>query len=151
MSPHSPCPRPFNHLLSHSTTGACMEILLKNGTVPTAFRISLPLLTAVLPDILGTLVRLSETDRPFGIQAEVLRAVQNMVVLLNEQFLVHAPVHKAVLRLLRGCVGDDLQEQFDGRSKKVMGAAGAVARSPPSEYEEDRACRILFFSLYETN
>ncbi|OCH95550.1 hypothetical protein OBBRIDRAFT_745250 [Obba rivulosa] len=98
-------------------TGACLEYLLKN-------------------DVLGTLVKLSESDRPFGIQAEVLRAVQNMVVLLDEQFLVHSAVHKAVLRLLRNCVGDDIQEQLDGRNK-VMGAAGNAARSQPSEYEED--------------
>lgn len=98
-------------------TGACLEYLLKN-------------------DVLGTLVRLSEADRPSGIQAEVLRAVQNMVVLLDEQFLVHSAVHRAVLRLLRNCVGDDLQEQLDGRSK-VMGAAGNAAKSQPSEHEED--------------
>ncbi|KAK0459712.1 Retinoic acid induced 16-like protein-domain-containing protein [Desarmillaria tabescens] len=99
------------------TTGVCLEYLLKN-------------------DVLGTLVRLSETDRPSGIQAEVLRAVQNMVVLLDEQFLVHSAVHRAVLRLLRNCVGDDIQEQLDGRNK-VMGAAGNAVRSQPSEYEED--------------
>ncbi|KAJ7172488.1 Retinoic acid induced 16-like protein-domain-containing protein [Mycena filopes] len=98
-------------------TGACLEYLLKN-------------------DVLGTLVRLSETDRPLGIQAEVLRAVQNMVVLLDEQFLVHSAVHRAVLRLLRNCAGDDLQEQLDGKNK-VMGAARNVIRSQPSEYEED--------------
>ncbi|KAH9946164.1 Retinoic acid induced 16-like protein-domain-containing protein [Epithele typhae] len=98
-------------------TGACLEYLLKN-------------------DVLGTLVKLSESDRPFGIQAEVLRAVQNMVVLLDEQFLVHTAVHKAVLRLLRNCVGDDLQEQLDGHNKP-MGAAGIASRSQPSEYEED--------------
>ncbi|KAF8212250.1 Retinoic acid induced 16-like protein-domain-containing protein [Mycena galopus ATCC 62051] len=98
-------------------TGACLEYLLKN-------------------DVLGTLVRLSEADRPAGIQAEVLRAVQNMVVLLDEQFLVHSAVHRAVLRLLRNCAGDDLQEQLDGKNK-VMGAARNVIRSPPSEYEED--------------
>ncbi|KAK7014873.1 Retinoic acid induced 16-like protein-domain-containing protein [Favolaschia claudopus] len=98
-------------------TGACLEYLLKN-------------------DVLGTLVRLSETDRPSGIQAEVLRAVQNMVVLLDEQFLVHSAVHRAVLRLLRNCAGDDLQEQLDGKNK-VMGAARNAIRSPPSEYEED--------------
>ncbi|KZT68980.1 hypothetical protein DAEQUDRAFT_670430 [Daedalea quercina L-15889] len=98
-------------------TGACLEYLLKN-------------------DVLGTLVKLSEADHPFGTQAEVLRAVQNMVVLLDEQFLVHSAVHKAVLRLLRNCVGDDIQEQLDGRNK-VMGAAGNVSRSQPSEYEED--------------
>ncbi|KAF9482789.1 hypothetical protein BDN70DRAFT_391848 [Pholiota conissans] len=98
-------------------TGACLEYLLKN-------------------DVLGTLVRLSENDRPPGIQAEVLRAVSNMVVLLDEQFLVHSAVHKAVLRLLRNCVGDDLQEQLDGRSK-LMGAARDLVRSQPSEHEED--------------
>ncbi|KIM49131.1 hypothetical protein M413DRAFT_15309 [Hebeloma cylindrosporum] len=98
-------------------TGACLEYLLKN-------------------DVLGTLVRLSESDRPAGIQAEVLRAVSNMVVLLDEQFLVHTAVHKAVLRLLRNCVGDDLQEQLDGRNKP-MGAARNVVRAQPSEHEED--------------
>ncbi|GLB34967.1 putative retinoic acid induced 16-like protein [Lyophyllum shimeji] len=97
-------------------TGACLEYLLKN-------------------DVLGTLVRLSETDRPSGIQAEVLRAVQNMVVLMDEQFLVHSAVHRAVLRLLRNCAGDDIQEQLDGR--KVLGAARSSVQSQPSEYEED--------------
>ena len=92
--------------------------------------------------MLGHLVRLSETDRPFGIQAEVLRAVANMVVLLDEQFLVHSAVHKAVLRLLRGCVGDQIEEQVDGRAKP-MGAASNPARSTPSEYEEDREYTFL--------
>jgi len=87
--------------------------------------------------VLGTLVRLSEADRPSGIQAEVLRAVQNMVVLMDEQFLVHSVVHKAVLRLLRNCVGDELQEQLDGR--RVLGAAGGATRRSSSEYEEDCA------------
>lgn len=59
-----------------------------------------------------------------------------MVVLLDEQFLVHSVVHRAVLRLLKTCVGDDIQEQLDGR--RVMGAAGTVVRAMPSEYEEDR-------------
>ncbi|KAH7916072.1 Retinoic acid induced 16-like protein-domain-containing protein [Hygrophoropsis aurantiaca] len=98
-------------------TGACLEYLLKN-------------------DVLGILVKLSEPDRPSGIQAEVLRAVQNMVVLMDEQFLVHSAVHRAVLRLLRNCVGDDIQDQLDGRNK-VMGAAKDAVRSQPSEYELD--------------
>lgn len=102
--------------------------------------------THVLKDVLGTLVRLSETDRPFGIQAEVLRCVQNMVVLLDEQFLVHSAVHKAVLRLLRNCVGDDIQEQLDGKNR-VVGAATTSTRSQPSEYEED--CALLSsFAVY---
>lgn len=97
-------------------------------------------------DVLGTLVKLSEPDRPFGIQVEVLRSVQNMVVLLDEQFLVHSAVHKAVLRLLRNCVGEDVQEHLDGRNR-VMGAAGASTRGSPSEYEEDRKCiRVIISS-----
>lgn len=81
-------------------------------------------------------MRLAEPDRPSGIQAEVLRAVQNMVILMDEQFLVHSAVHRAVLRLLRNCVGDDIQEQLDGRSR-VMGAAKNAVRSQPSDYELD--------------
>jgi hypothetical protein len=95
------------------------------------------------PDVLGTLVRLSETDRPSGLQVEVLRAVQNMVILLDEQFLVHSAVHKAVLRLLRNCVGDDIQEQLDNQHRKVMGAAKNIVRSSPSEYEEDREFLLI--------
>jgi len=91
-----------------------------------------------LVDVLGSLVRLSEPDRPSGIQAEVLRTVQNMVVLLDEQFLVHSAVHRAVLRLVRTCVREDTQEQLDGRSR-ILGAAGSAIRSRPSEYEEDCA------------
>ena len=91
-----------------------------------------------MTDVLGSLVRLSEPDRPSGIQAEVLRTVQNMVVLLDEKFLVHSAVHRAVLRLVRTCVGDDIQEQLDGRSR-ILGAAGSAIRSRPSEYEEDCA------------
>lgn len=100
------------------------------------------LVTAVIPqlnhatDVLGTLVRLSEADRPSGIQAEVLRAVQNMVVLLDEQFLVHSAVHRSVLRLLRNCAGEDLQEQLDGKNR-LVGAAKNATRSQPSEYEQD--------------
>ncbi|KAH8833578.1 Retinoic acid induced 16-like protein-domain-containing protein [Flagelloscypha sp. PMI_526] len=104
-------------LVEEGGTGACLEYLLKN-------------------DVLGTLVRLSESDRPAGIQAEVLRAVQNMVVLLDETFLIHSVVHRAVLRLLRNCVGDDIQDQLDGKHR-AMGAAGNAVRTQPSEYEED--------------
>ncbi|KAG2063620.1 hypothetical protein BDR04DRAFT_379550 [Suillus decipiens] len=59
-----------------------------------------------------------------------------MVILMDEQFLVHSAVHRAVLRLLRNCVGDDIQEQLDGRGR-VMGAAKNAVRSQPSDYELD--------------
>lgn len=127
-------------------TGVCLEYLLKNGA--SFVNLTLHLLDAsfAFADVLGTLVKLSEPDRPFGIQVEVLRSVQNMVVLLDEQFLVHSAVHKAVLRLLRNCVGEDVQEHLDGRNR-VMGAAGASTRGSPSEYEEDRKCiRVIISS-----
>lgn len=122
-------------------TGVCLEYLLKNGMSSSAHPIA-PCSSS--SDVLGILVGLSETDRPAGIQVEVLRAVQNMVILLDEQFLVHSAVHKAVLRLLRNCVGDDIQEQLDNRNRKVMGAAKNIVRSSPSEHEEDRE---FFFCL----
>ncbi len=87
-------------------------------------------------DILGALVRLSEPDRRSGAQVEVLRIVRSMIVELDEQFLVHSVVHRAVLRLLKSCVGDDIQEQLDGR-ERLMGAAGNAVKTSPSEYEED--------------
>jgi hypothetical protein len=131
---------PFRPLVSYIDTpsrgtGVCLEYLLKNGV---SFYILSEAFSLGFSDVLGTLVRLSETDRPSGIQVEVLRAVQNMVILLDEQFLVHSAVHKAVLRLLRNCVGDNIQEQLDNQNRKVMGAAKNIVRSSPSEYEEDR-------------
>ncbi|KDN37192.1 hypothetical protein RSAG8_10324, partial [Rhizoctonia solani AG-8 WAC10335] len=99
------------------STGACLESLLKN-------------------DILGTLVSLSEADRPFGVQAEVLKTVGNLVVLMDEQFLVHAAVHKAVLRLLRVCVGD-LIDEIPYNPSKAMGAASVSQRTSIANYEED--------------
>ncbi|KZT61510.1 hypothetical protein CALCODRAFT_447126, partial [Calocera cornea HHB12733] len=97
------------------TTGPCLEYTLKH-------------------DVLNTLVRLSSKDRPFGIKAEVVKAMLNLVVLMDEHFLVHSTVHKAVLRLLRSCVRDESQS-FDGGTK-AMGAASA-ARGRPIDYEED--------------
>ena len=114
-------------------TGPCMEYLLRNGEF--AIASDRNLLIAII-DVLGTLIRLSELDRPSGILAEVLRTVSNMVVLLDEQFLIHSAVHKAIIRLLRVCAGDELQDKIDGRNK-VMGAAAHAVRPPPSEYELD--------------
>jgi hypothetical protein len=62
-----------------------------------------------------------------------------MVVLLDEQFLIHSAVHKAIIRLLRICTEDEFQEMPDGK-RKVMGAAAETVRALPSDYELDRAC-----------
>ena len=91
--------------------------------------------------MLGTLVRLSEPDRPAGILAEVLRTVSNMVVLLDEEFLIHSAVHKAIIRLLKACTSDEFQDKVDGKGK-VMGAAAEVTRGTPSDYELD--CKSTF-------
>ena len=87
-------------------------------------------------DVLGALVRLSETDRPFGIQAEVLRMITRLVSALDGQFLVHSAVHKAVIRLLRTAVGDEIDEHVDGA--RPMGAASMSVRAEPSDYEYER-------------
>lgn len=63
----------FSSSSSHSETGACLEYLLKN-------------------DVLSTLERISENDRPMGIRAEVLNAFNLLVALLDEKFLVHNAV-----------------------------------------------------------
>ncbi|KAF8329156.1 Retinoic acid induced 16-like protein-domain-containing protein [Cantharellus anzutake] len=99
------------------SAGGCMEYLLKN-------------------DVLGTLVRLSEIDRPFGIQAEVLRVITKLVSALDERFLVHSAVHKAVIRLLRTSVGEEL-DHVDGA--RPMGAASISVRAEPSDYEYELA------------
>lgn len=84
-------------------------------------------------DVLGDAVRLSENDRPFGVQAEVLSTIIKLVSCLDEHFLVHSAVHKAIIRLLRVCVGDEIQEAVDG--SRPMGAAGTSIHADPSEYE----------------
>lgn len=58
------------------------------------------------------------------VPAEVLRAVNNLVVLLPERFLVHNAVHRPLRRLLRNCVGDAPVEKVDGEAR-VLGAAAA--------------------------
>ncbi|KAG9086293.1 hypothetical protein FS749_003742 [Ceratobasidium sp. UAMH 11750] len=55
---------------------------------------------------------------------------------MDEQFLVHAAVHKAVLRLLRVCVGD-LIDEVPQSSSKAMGAASVSKKSSIANYEED--------------
>ena len=91
-------------------------------------------------DIFGDLVRLSETDRPFGIQAEALGIMIKLVSALDEHFLVHAVVHKAVIRFLRVCAGDEIEEPING--SRPMGAAGSSVRADPSEYELEGIPRL---------
>jgi hypothetical protein len=57
--------------------------------------------------------------------------------MLDEHFLVHTAVHRPILKLLKICVGDELEENLDGHGR-VMGAASVSKRAKPSQYEEDR-------------
>lgn len=99
-------------------------------------------------DVLGTLVQLSETDRPFGVQAEVLRIMCKLVSALDEQFLVHSAVHRAYIRLLRICVGDEIEETADGA--RPMGAAGTSLPREPSDYELECRSTSRFLLLTKT-
>ncbi|KAG0016892.1 hypothetical protein BGZ80_008824 [Entomortierella chlamydospora] len=68
-----------------STTGVCMEYLLKNN-------------------ILTKLVNIcAEGDKPRGIIGETIRTMASMINLLDDRFLVHNAVHKPTVKLLRTC------------------------------------------------
>ncbi|OCF33450.1 hypothetical protein I317_04133 [Kwoniella heveanensis CBS 569] len=108
------------------TTGACLEYFLKN-------------------DLLSQLERLCEPDRPHGIKAEVLRAINNLIVSLSERFLVHNAVHRPLRRLLRSCVGEEPEEKIDG-SARVVGAAGmspAMERRASNDDIEEELVNLM--------
>jgi hypothetical protein len=52
----------------------------------------------------------------------VLKAINNLVVLLSDRFLMHNAVHRPLRRLLRSCVGDEPVQVTDG-TKRLFGAA----------------------------
>lgn len=101
--------------------------------------------------MLAQLERLCERDRPHGIKggsclpqtdhanapAEVLRTVNNLVVLLSERFLVHNAVHRPLRRLLRSCIGDLPEEHYDGEARVFGAAADEDDYGWEGELEED--------------
>nr|ODN91005.1 hypothetical protein L204_05846 [Cryptococcus depauperatus CBS 7855] len=106
-----------NTRTDEDTTGVCLEYFLKN-------------------DLLAHLERLCEADRPHGIKAHVLRAVNNLVVLLSERFLIHNAVHRPLRRLLRSCIGDEPEDKMDS-DVRVVGAAGmSVVKERQANGEE---------------
>ncbi|BEI94159.1 uncharacterized protein CcaverHIS019_0606180 [Cutaneotrichosporon cavernicola] len=119
---YSPVPRALKHITDalvyesnrtdEDTTGACLEYFLRH-------------------DMLAALERLCERDRPRGVKAEVLRMVNNLVVLMPERFLVHNAVHRPLRRLLRSCVGEP--ETLDGAAR----AFGAAAVDDDPAYLDD--------------
>ena len=52
----------------------------------------------------------------------MLKAINNLVVLLSDRFLIHNAVHRPLRRLLQSCVGDEPAEVTDG-TKRLFGAA----------------------------
>ena len=58
----------------------------------------------------------------------MLRALNNLIVLLPDKFLVHNSVHRPLRRLLKSCIGDDVEEGETHGSAKRLGAAGVDFR-----------------------
>ncbi|KAK9717923.1 hypothetical protein K7432_005869 [Basidiobolus ranarum] len=81
------------------TTGVCMEYALKNN-------------------IIDSLVQLSEADMPPGIRGETIRAVSNMINLLDDKFLIHNAVHAPTLKLLHSCMND--RTQYELYSEEIV-------------------------------
>ncbi|KDN40867.1 hypothetical protein K437DRAFT_295735 [Tilletiaria anomala UBC 951] len=116
----------FEHnRIDEDSTGSCMEYVLR-------------------ADVLGTLVQLSEDDKPAGIKKEVIRAFANLTILLDERFLYRQAVHQAILRLMSTCIGDeDEDELMDEAEWMLMDEERASARFAKSagvqgqDYEED--------------
>ncbi|WVR06313.1 hypothetical protein IAU60_003343 [Kwoniella sp. DSM 27419] len=100
------------------TTGSCLEYFLKH-------------------DLLSQLERLCEPDRPHGVKAEVLRAINDLIVSLSERFLVHNAVHRPLRRLLRSCAGDEPEERVDGAARVVGAARMAQDRGRSADAQED--------------
>ncbi|PLW43593.1 hypothetical protein PCANC_10513 [Puccinia coronata f. sp. avenae] len=72
-----------------SQTPECVEYFLENN-VP------------------GNLVSLSLPDQPIGVKGLVIKFFLSVVVFMDEKFVVHAKVHKPLVRLLRSCVEPEL-------------------------------------------
>ncbi|KAG0148072.1 hypothetical protein CROQUDRAFT_670193 [Cronartium quercuum f. sp. fusiforme G11] len=78
--------------LTSAYTGECVEYFLKH-------------------DVPGTLVALSLPDQPLGVKGLVIGFFLSLVVFMDEHFVVHAKVHKPLVRLLRSCVEPELDSE----------------------------------------
>ena len=125
------------------STGSCMEYVLKaDGECWLSLSVFgvHPALTRFA--VLGTLVELSEGDKPAGIKKEVIRALANLTILLDERFLSRQPIHQAVQALMRSCIGDE-EAEVDEDEWMFEDESAASARFAKSagvqgqDYEED--------------
>ncbi|TKY86719.1 hypothetical protein EX895_004359 [Sporisorium graminicola] len=98
-------------------TGPCMEYLLKY-------------------DILTELVHLSVDDRPKGIRGETIRALKDLIILLDEKFLSRRAANKPISQLIQLCLDEDaVRYQLDDDSFDASNAPPAAAQG--NDYEED--------------
>ncbi|CBQ71779.1 conserved hypothetical protein [Sporisorium reilianum SRZ2] len=98
-------------------TGPCMEYLLKY-------------------DILTELVHLSVDDRPKGIRGETIRALKDLIILLDEKFLSRQAANKPISQLIQLCLDEDaLRYQLDDDSFDASNMPPAAAQD--NDYEED--------------
>lgn len=100
-------------------TGPCMEYLLKY-------------------DILTQLVHLSVDDRPKGIRGETIRALKDLIILLDEKFLSRQAANKPISQLIQLCLDEDAARfQLDDDSFHAIGSGTTNAVSEDPDYEED--------------
>ncbi|PVV01191.1 hypothetical protein BB560_004398 [Smittium megazygosporum] len=100
------------------TTGICMEYFLNNN-------------------ILENLVELAEPDLPRGFRCEVMRTISNLVNLLDESFLQHKTVHKAILYIFQyyskkpKVATDYILDQTEADLPRIS----SLTIDPPSSFE----------------
>jgi hypothetical protein len=58
----------------------------------------------------------------FQSSAEVLNAINTLLLLLPDSFLVHSAIHRPLLRLIRSSISPDTVNSVDG-SERILGAA----------------------------
>ncbi|KAF6767108.1 Retinoic acid induced 16-like protein [Kalmanozyma brasiliensis GHG001] len=100
-------------------TGPCMEYLLKY-------------------DILTELVHLSVDDRPKGIRGETIRALKDLIILMDEKFLSRQAANKPVSQLIQLCLDEDaVRYQLDDDSFDMSGSNAPPSAAEDNDYEED--------------
>ena len=68
---------------------------------------------------------------------EVVKLINNLIVLLSERFLVHNAVHRPLRRLLRSCIDDEDPYDRGESSSRVFGAASYAMSREDSEEENE--------------
>lgn len=100
-------------------TGPCMEYLLKY-------------------DILTELVHLSVDNRPKGIRGETIRALKDLIILLDEKFLSRQAANKPISQLIQLCLDEDsVRFQLDDDSFDAIASNAPPSAAEDPDHEED--------------